>query len=74
MAVDLQELLMSAQGANLDSAAKAHIQTMDLQAKVSIKKYDEVDLLQAAAAKELGKAGLASDLASLRPPALPAAG
>ena len=73
MTIDLQELLMTQQAGNLDSAAKAHIQTMDLQAKASIKKYDEVDLLQAAAAKELGKAGLASDLASLRPPALPSA-
>lgn len=71
MPVNLQELLLGQQSATLDTAAKAHVQTMDLMAKVSIKKYDEVDLLQAAAAKELGKAGLATDLASLRPPALP---
>lgn len=70
--VDLHELLMASQASTLDSAGKAHVQTMDLQAKVSIKKYDEVDLLQAAAAKELGKAGLTTDLAGLRPPALPA--
>ncbi len=72
MSVDLNELLLGAQAATLDTAAKGHVQTMDLMAKVSIKKYDEVDLLQAAAAKELGKAGLSTDLASLRPPALPA--
>lgn len=72
MSVDLQELLMADQAGILASAGRAGVQTMDLQAKVSIKKYDEVDLLQAAAAKELGKAGLSTDLASLRPPALPA--
>lgn len=74
MAVDLNELLLGQQAATLDSAAKAHVQTMDLQAKTSVKKYDEVDLLQASAAKELSKAGLSSDLASIRPPALPSAG
>ncbi len=70
--VNLQELLMADQAATLASAGRAHVQTMDLQAKTSVKKYDEVDLLQAAAAKELGKAGLTTDLAGLRPPALPA--
>ena len=70
MAVDLHELLMASQAANLDSAGKAHIQTMDLQAKTSVKKYDEVDLLQAAAAKELSKAGIATDLNSMRAPVL----
>ncbi len=69
--VHLQELLLGQQAGNLDSATKAHIQTMDLQSKVSIKKYDELDLLQAAAAKELSKSGLPTDLAALRPPALP---
>lgn len=75
MAVDLQELLMAGQALTLDIVGKNYAQTMDLQAKTSVKKYDEVDPLQAAAIKELTKAGMAVDLNSIRPPALqPAAG
>lgn len=70
MAVDLQELLLSQQAATLDQAGKNFAQTMDLQNKVSIKKYDEVDPLQAAAIKDLSKAGGGYDLNTLRPPAL----
>ena len=75
MAVDLQELLLGSQASTLDQAGKNYTQTMDLQAKVSIKKYDEVDPLQASAIKEMSKAGAGWDLNSIRPPALqPATG
>lgn len=70
--VNLQELLMGDQAATLAQAGRSHTQTMSLLDKTSVKKYDEVDLLQAAAAKELGKAGLTTDLAGMREPALPA--
>ena len=57
MAIELQELLLGEQASNLAAMARAHVNVMDLQQRISLKKYDEVDLLQAAAAKELGKAG-----------------
>ena len=72
MSVNLQDLLLASQAGTLDSAGKGFVHAMNVLANIANKKFDEVGLVQAAAAKELGKAGLASDLASLRPPALPA--
>ncbi len=57
MAVDLQELLLGNQAAILASSAQNFSQTMDLQNKVALNKFDEVALLEAAAAKDLGKMG-----------------
>lgn len=75
MAIDLQELLLGGQAGTLELAGKNFAQSMDLLNKVSIKKYDEVDPLQAASIKELAKSGMAVDLNSIRPPALqPATG
>lgn len=70
MAVDLQELLLGSQALTLDAIGKNYGETMDLLNKASVKKYDEVDPLQAAAIKELTKSGMAVDLNSIRPPAL----
>ncbi|NIO42220.1 MAG: hypothetical protein GTO41_19950 [Burkholderiales bacterium] len=61
MAVDLQELLLSSQALTLDQAGKNFVSHMDLQARIATNKFDEVDLLQAAAAKELGKMGAHTD-------------
>lgn len=70
--VDLNEILKAEQASNLAAMARAHTQQMDFQQKVFTRLESAVDLVEAAAAKELGKAGLSTDLASIRPPALPA--
>lgn len=57
MSVALQELLLGDQASTLASAARGHVVTMTSLDRISNKKFDELDLLQAAAAKELGKAG-----------------
>jgi hypothetical protein len=61
MAVDLQELLMSSQAETLAAMGKAFALDMARQGKIADKHFDEVDLLQAAAAKELGKMGAHTD-------------
>ena len=57
MAVDMQELLLGAQATNLQQIGVASEFSNSLLDRVSTKKFDEVDLVQASAAKELGKAG-----------------
>jgi hypothetical protein len=77
MAIDLQELLLGEQASNLAAMARSHTNVMDLQQRVSLDKWASTDLLDAAAAKEIAKSGMASDLASLRAgvitPPIPAA-
>ncbi len=72
MPVDLNELLLGQQAADLAIGGQSHVHSMRLLSAVTTNKFEAVDLLQAAAAKELGKAGMSTDLAGLRPPALPA--
>jgi hypothetical protein len=57
MAVDLNELLSAEQASNLAAMARAHTQQMDFQQKVFTRLEATVDITEAAAAKELGKAG-----------------
>ncbi len=57
MPVDLQELLLAEQAATMAASAKNFAQTMDLQNKMAANKWDEVSLIEAAAAKDLGKMG-----------------
>lgn len=66
MAVDLQELLMGEQASNLAAMARAHVNIMDLQERVSLDKWAATDLLDAAAAKEVAKSGIATDMAGMR--------
>lgn len=65
MAVDLQELLLAEQASNLAAMARAHTNIMDLQQRVSLDKWAATDLLDAAAAKEIAKSGIATDLAGV---------
>ena len=57
MTVDLQELLLGQQASTLNSAGQAHAQTMDWHDRLSIKKFDEVSTLEAAAARNAARAG-----------------
>ena len=66
MAVDLQELLLAEQASNLAAMARAHTNIMDLQQRVSLDKWAATDLLDAAAAKEIAKSGIATDLAGVQ--------
>jgi hypothetical protein len=66
MAIDLQELLLGEQASNLAAMARSHTNVMDLQQRVSLDKWASTDLLDAAAAKEVSKSGMATDLASFR--------
>ncbi len=66
MTVDLQELLLGEQASNLAAMARAHTNVMDLQERVSLDKWASTDLLDAAAAKEVAKSGVATDMAGLR--------
>lgn len=66
MAIDLNELLLGEQASNLAAMARAHTNIMDLQQRVSLDKWAATDLLDAAAAKEVAKSGIATDLASFR--------
>jgi hypothetical protein len=65
MTVELQELLMGEQASNLAAMARAHTNMMDLQQRVSLDKWAATDLLDAAAAKEVAKSGIATDLAGI---------
>lgn len=66
MSVDLQTLLMGEQASNLAAMARAHTNIMDLQQRVSLDKWATTDLLEAAAAKEIAKSGVGTDLAGIR--------
>ena len=66
MTIDLQTLLMGEQASNLAAMARAHTNVMDLQQRVSLDKWAATDLLDAAAAKEVAKSGVATDLAGFR--------
>ncbi len=57
MTVDLQELLLGSQGEGLQVAMNAHVQTMDWHDRATVKQFTEIGIVEAAAAKELGKAG-----------------
>ena len=65
MAVDLNELLLGEQASNLATMARAHTNMMDLQQRVSLDKWASTDLLDAAAAKEVAKSGMGTDLAGI---------
>lgn len=65
MAVELQELLLGEQASNLAAAARAHTNMMDFQQRVSLDKWAATDLLDAAAAKEVAKSGMGTDIAAL---------
>jgi len=65
MAVDLNELLVGAQARGLERMANGFDQDARLLSNVATKKFDQVDLVEAAAAKELSKAGMGSDVAGL---------
>jgi len=65
MAVDLNELLVGAQARGLERMANGFDQDARMLNNIASKKFDQVDLVEAAAAKELSKAGMASDNASL---------
>lgn len=71
MAVDLQEILLGEQGACIQAMARASLQQMDFQAKVFTRLEATVDITEAAAAKELGKAG---ENPRYQPQTAPAAG
>lgn len=70
--VNLQELLMAEQGAQLAQMARASMQQIDFQAKIFTRLEASADPVEAASIKEIGKSGMSVDLASIRPPALPA--
>lgn len=61
----LLKLFLGMQGHAVGLAGLAATQTMDLQAKVAVNKWDEVSLVEGAAAKELSKAGSTTDIAGL---------
>ena len=63
MAVDMNEILLGEQAACLAAAARAHAQQMDFQEKLFAIQGTSVDLVEAAAAKELSKSGIATDMA-----------
>lgn len=64
--IDLQTLLLGEQASNLAAMARAHTNVMDLQQRVSLDKWAATDLMDAAAAKEIAKSGVATDLAGFR--------
>lgn len=66
MPIDLHELLLGEQASNLAAMARSHTNIMDLQQRVSLDKWASTDLLDAAAAKEVSKSGVATDLAAFR--------
>ena len=66
MTVNLHELLLGEQASNLAALARAHTNIMDLQQRVSLDKWASTDLLDAAAAKEIAKSGVGTDLAGIR--------
>ena len=70
MDASVMKLLLGAQGvtsANLGAGAQAN---QDMRDKMANNKWDEVGLMEAVAAKEVGKVGAGYDLNQLRPPVL----
>ena len=65
MTVELQELLLGEQASNLAAMARSHTNVMDLQQRVALDKWASTDLLDAAAAKEVAKSGIGTDLAGI---------
>ena len=57
MAVDIQSLLEASQAVTIDGMGKMFALHQDLQRGVALNKWDEPGLVEAQAAKELGKAG-----------------
>jgi hypothetical protein len=66
MPVDLQELLMGEQAHSLARMSSDFDNLAGLQDRTFLRQITSVDLIEAAAAKELGKAGLPTDLAGIR--------
>ena len=66
MAVDLQELLLGEQAHSLGRMSSDFDDLAALRDRAFLNKLVSVDLAEAAAAKELGKAGIGTDLASVR--------
>ncbi len=66
MSVDLQELLLGEQAHALGRMSSDFDDLAGVRDRVFLDKFVSVDLIQAAAAKELGKAGIGTDLASIR--------
>jgi len=62
--VNMQDILLGEQASIVTSQARAHVNMMDLQQRVSLDKWASTDLLDAAAAKEVAKSGIATDLAA----------
>ena len=71
MAVDIDSILQTEQARGIANMGNQAVQQLDFQAKVFTRLEASIDLTEAAAAKELTKAGMSVDLASIRPPALP---
>lgn len=67
MALDLQELLVGAQGASVNRQGDASGNFMALTDRVFLQKYAEVDPVQAAAIKEIAR-GQAPDPTQAGPP------
>ena len=63
--VDLNQILQAEQASNIAAMGRAHTNMMDLQQRAYLKLLTSVDLVEAAAAKELSKAGAGVDLATL---------
>jgi len=57
MAIDLNELLLAGRAETLEGMGKMFALSTDLQRAVATNKWDEPGLVEAAAAKELAKAG-----------------
>ena len=62
----LLSILLGSQAYAINAMQHAHVQQMDLQQKAFTNKMVSVDLAEAAAAKELAKAGVATDLSGIR--------
>jgi len=66
MAVDLQEILLGEQAKGLARMSAAFDDLQGLQSRAFLANLTSVDLIEAAAAKELGKAGAGTDMATIR--------
>lgn len=61
MAVELQELLLGEQAGCLAQVARASAFSFALLDRVSAKKFDELDIMEAISTKEAGKTGAHTD-------------
>ncbi len=57
MAADMSDVILNSQALTFDILGKGFTHLATRQAMIGDRKFDEVDLVQAAAAKELGKMG-----------------